>query len=159
MEGSHGAGTLRDAGFSSCCTNSDVWMRKACKPDGTKYWEYVLCYVDNVLVISHDPKSVMQHLEAKYTLKESSVKEQDKYFGAQIRKFILPIGEETWAMSSNLYVSRAIADVERELEQSNQTLRPRVSTPMSTGYRPKLDQSPELDAQRANYYQGLIGVL
>jgi hypothetical protein len=30
---------------------------------------------------------------------------------------------------------------------------------LSSGYRPEIDVSPELDAQRANYYQGLIGVL
>ena len=112
-------------------------MQKACKPDGTKYWEYILCYVDDMLVISHDPKSVMQHLESKYTLKESSVKEPDEYLGTWIRKFTLPAGEATWAMSSDLYIARAIADVEQELKRSNQTLRPRVTTPMSTRYRPK----------------------
>ena len=39
----HMASTLRDAGFSSCLADPDVWMRKNCKPDGTEYWEYVLC--------------------------------------------------------------------------------------------------------------------
>ena len=67
--------------------------------------------------------------------------------------------DDCWAMSSDLYVKRAIADVERELAQVNQKLRTKVSTPMSSGYRPELDQSPELDAKRANYFQGLIGVL
>ena len=36
-------------------------MRKSAKPDGTPYWEFVLCYVDDLLVISHDPKKVMDH--------------------------------------------------------------------------------------------------
>jgi hypothetical protein len=31
--------------------------------------------------------------------------------------------------------------------------------PLKPGYRPELDQSPELDARRITYYQGLIGVL
>ena len=62
-------------------------------------------------------------------------------------------------MSSDLYVKRAIADVETELAKVNQTLRSKVSTPLSSNYRPELDRSPELDAKRANYYQGLIGVL
>ena len=115
------AGTLRDAGFENCRADPDVWMRKACKPDGTKYWEYVLCYVDDVLIVSHNPKAVMKHLEAKYTLKPSSVKEPDEYLGARVRKYTLPEGE-TWAMSSDLYVEHAIADVERELGRSNQTL-------------------------------------
>ncbi len=34
-----------------------------------------------------------------------------------------------------------------------------MSTPMSQGYRPEIDTTPELDAKHANYYQGLIGVL
>jgi hypothetical protein len=35
----------------------------------------------------------------------------------------------------------------------------KASTPMSTSYRPELDVSPLLDANLANYYQSLIGVL
>ena len=72
-----------------------------------------------MLIVSHDPNSVMKHLEAKYTLKESSVKEPDEYLGNQIRKHILPTGKETWAMFSDLYVPRVIANVEQELERSN----------------------------------------
>ena len=156
----HMAATLRDAGFSSCLADPDVWMRPACKPDGTKYWEYVLCYVNDVLIVSHDPHRVMDHLKQRYTLKESSVKEPDEYLGAQICRYELDGGKtKTWAMSSDLYVKRAIADVERELEKVGQTLKTRVTTPLSTSYRPELDQSPELDAKRANYFQGLIGVL
>ena len=108
-------------------------MQKAFKLDGTKYWKYILCYI----VISHDPKSVMKHLEAKCTLKESSIKEPDKLPGVRIRKHIFPTSEETWAMSSDLYVARAIANVKWELERSNQTLRSKVATPMLTSYRPE----------------------
>ena len=35
----------------------------------------------------------------------------------------------------------------------------KVTTPLSSGYRPELDTTLELDADRHNYYQGLIGVL
>ncbi|KAI2504182.1 Reverse transcriptase (RNA-dependent DNA polymerase) [Fragilaria crotonensis] len=34
-----------------------------------------------------------------------------------------------------------------------------VATPLSSGYRPELDLSPELGSKQLNYYQGLIGVL
>jgi hypothetical protein len=34
-----------------------------------------------------------------------------------------------------------------------------VTTPVSQGYRPELDQSRELDAKRGKYHQSLIGVL
>ena len=32
-------------------------------------------------------------------------------------------------------------------------------TPMSTGYQPELDTSPELNASAANWYQSAIGAL
>ena len=45
----HLAQTLRDAGFVGCKADPDVWMRKAVRSDGTKLYEYVLCYVDDCI--------------------------------------------------------------------------------------------------------------
>lgn len=158
----HMAATLRDAGFEGSKADPDVWMRKAVKPDGFKYWEYVLCYSDDLLVMSHDPKSVMDFLSKRYTMKEGSVREPTDYLGAQVRKFTIDGDDgpdECWALSSDLYVKRAIADVETELGQAGKGLKTKVPTPLSSGYRPELDVSPELDERRASYFQGLIGVL
>ena len=155
----HLAQTLRDAGFKGSYADPDVWMRRSCKPDGTEYWEYVLSYVDDVLAISHDPKKIMDYLASKYTMKEGSVQEPTEYLGVQIRRYTTEGGVDTWAMSSDLYVKRAIADVETELKKVGQTLRNKVTTPLSSDYRPELDKSEELDPRKANYYQGLIGVL
>jgi hypothetical protein len=44
------ASTLRSAGFTSCKTDPDVWIKAAVKTNGDKYYEYVLCYVDDILV-------------------------------------------------------------------------------------------------------------
>ena len=154
------AATLRTAGFEACWADPDVWMRKARKPDGTPYWEYILCYVDDVLVISHDPNAVMNFLSGHYTLKKDSVKPPDDYLGAKIKQYSVPgMSSPVWSASSDAYVKSAVADVERELGYINQKLRNKVSTPFSSEYRPELDQSPALDAKRANYFQGLIGVL
>jgi hypothetical protein len=62
-------------------------------------------------------------------------------------------------MSSEKYVKQAVANVETELARIDQCLPTRVTTPLSQGYRPKLDQSKELDSQREQYYQSLISVL
>jgi hypothetical protein len=62
-------------------------------------------------------------------------------------------------MEPTVYVKQAVADVEMELEKIDQCLPTKVTTPVSQGYRPKLDQSRELDAKRGQYYQSLIGVL
>jgi len=159
----HMASTLREGGFTSCKADPDVWMRPKVKPNGDKYWEYVLCYVDDILCISHEPQVVMDYLASRYTLKKGSVKEPDAYLGAEVKKWAIEDAENPgkirWAMSSDLYVKRAVTEVERELEEIGERLSTKVSTPMSQGYRPEIDMTPELDAKRANYYQGLIGVL
>ena len=159
----HMAATLREGGFFSCYADPDVWMRKQVRPDGFKYWEYVLCYVDDLLVISHDPKAVMDYMSSKYTLKDGSVKPPDTYLGASISKWTIHDAEDPekprWAMSSDAYVQRAIDDVERKLAEVEQRLVSKASTPLSADYRPELDTTPLLDDARTNYYQGLIGVL
>jgi hypothetical protein len=159
----HMAATLRDHGYSSCRADPDVWMRSKSKPDGFRYWSYIMVYTDDLLVVDHEPKSIMDYLATRYTLKPGSVKEPETYLGAQVSKFFIdgaPDPEKPrWAMSSEKYVKQAVSDVEKELSDVDQCLPTRVSTPLSQGYRPELDQSQELDAKRGQYYQSLIGVL
>jgi hypothetical protein len=85
----HLAATLRDAGFKACKADADVWMRPAVKADGSKYYEYVLCYVDDLLVVSEYPKRIMEGLEAKYVLKAGSVGKLTMYLGAKVSKYWL----------------------------------------------------------------------
>jgi hypothetical protein len=50
------------------------------------YWEYALCFVDDILCVSHEPQAVMNYLLAsKYTPKKRSVKEPDAYIGAKVK--------------------------------------------------------------------------
>ena len=62
-------------------------------------------------------------------------------------------------MSSTNYTKKASMEVERELKATDKCLRTRVTTPLSTGYQPEINLTQELDTDRQNYYQGLIGVL
>lgn len=73
------AATLGAGGFTSCLADPDVWMRQACKPDGMKYWEYLLCYVDDVLVFSYNPQSIMEYISFTYTMKKGSIIAPEKY--------------------------------------------------------------------------------
>ena len=159
----HMASTLRDFGYKSCRADPDVWMRAKTKPDGFQYWSYILVYTDDLLIVDHEPKVAMDYLASRYTLKPGSVKEPDSYLGAQVSKFYIDGADDPlkprWAMSSEKYVKQAVSDVETELEKVDQILPTRITTPVSQGYRPELDQSRELDAKRGQYYQSLIGVL
>jgi hypothetical protein len=77
-------------------------MKPGVKRDGTKYWQYVLCCVDYILVVSEKPMETMDYLRSRYMLKEGSVKEPDTYLGAQVKKWYIPgLDDSTkprWAM-------------------------------------------------------------
>jgi Reverse transcriptase (RNA-dependent DNA polymerase) len=159
----HMAATLREGGFTACKADADVWMKAAVKEDGTPYYEYVLCYCDDLLAISANPQAIMDYLKTKYTLKNNSVAEPTVYLGAKVSKHYIAESDEPtkprWSLSAEDYVKRAVKDVETELHKEDKVLPTKVSTPCSTDYRPELDQSKELDEERASYYAGLIGVL
>jgi hypothetical protein len=161
----HMAQTMTDLGFTPCQADPDVWMKKAVKPCGFAYWEYVLIYVDDILAISHNPSAIMDRLSALYRLKEDPTTgkgygKPKMYLGAEIGTYrITGADKDYWFMSSDKYVGSAVKTVETELEKTNRKLSTKVETPMANGYRPELDVSQELDDRQTNYYQNLIGVL
>ena len=149
MQRVHLASTMTDLHFTPCQADPDVWMQPAVKPDGTKYYEYVLIYVDDILVISHRASTIMDNLSALYCLKENPSNGKrygtpDHYLGANIGLYTLPqntSGKQKWYMSSGDYVADAIKNVEGMLAEANRRLCVKVSTPMMVGYRPELDMT------------------
>ena len=85
------------------------------------------------------------------------------YLGVDVKRFKIHDSDDPdrvrWAFESTSYVEKAIAGLEKELEEANLRLIPNAKTPLASGYRPTLDLSPELGSQQLNYYQGFIGVL
>ena len=52
-------------------------MHPATKSDGSKYWEYVLLYVDNVIIISEHGEDVLRgEIGNHFKLKEESIAPQ-----------------------------------------------------------------------------------
>ena len=139
--------------FISCDkSDADVWRRPAVKPDGFKYYEYILVYVDDILLISHDAKALGDYLSTQYRLKEGPEKPK-RYLGADIHEVIFPYEPNTtrWAMSSYTYVKEAINNVENELKLVNKYLSNKAKTPLPKDYRPELDSSPFLNIEQTNY--------
>ena len=134
-------------------------MRPAVKPDGTKYYEYVLCYVDDVLSISNDPMATMKGIQNKFKLKDDKIEEPTSYLGAQLSKMTNVEGTECWAMASDQYCDAAVNNVSEVLEKKGLRLPSKCVTPFTTGYRPEIDTTPELKADGVQYYMELIGVL
>jgi hypothetical protein len=151
--------TLRSMDFKPSYAGPDVWLRAATKEDGTKYYEYLLVYVDDILVISMKPGPVMETIRQAYRLKEEP-QAPSTYLGATVKPWNLP-GESrpVWSMNCVQYLKEALRNVENELNKTGRVLRGKPSTPMQTGYRPELDVTPVLGADQANYFQSLVGVL
>ena len=92
-------------------------------------------------------------------MKPNLITVPDIYLDAKISKARLPNGTEAWAISSSKYVQEAIKNVKAWLEKRDRKLSSPCYTPLPTSYRPELGISPELDANGANNFQSVIGVL
>jgi hypothetical protein len=53
----------------------------------------------------------------------------------------------------------AVKKVEEHLQAKREKLPYKAPTPLSSGYRPEIDISPELNNNNAMYYHSLIGIL
>jgi hypothetical protein len=151
--------TLQDMNFTPSLADPDVWMRPSAKPNGEEYYEYILIYVDDILVISHDPNQAMTTIRLTYRLKEEPTPPKT-YLGATIKEWRIPgDSQPVWSMNSQHYIKEAIRCLEAELQKSGKMLIGKPRVPFQHGYRPELDTSPLLDDDQANYYASLIGVL
>ena len=146
-------------GFDHCESDHDVWRKAAVTDDGTEYYEYILLYVDDCLVVSHRARDILTELNGFFTLKKSSIGPPKIYLGSTISQVTLPNGVKAWASSSSQYVKEAVKNVEEYLADSDQQLMRHAKAPITANYKPELDQSEELDDATATYYQSLIGIL
>ena len=136
----------------------DVWMRAATKLDGEKYYEYILCYVDEILCISHDAMKPMKDIQRSFKFKKNEIKQPETYLGAKLEEKKIN-GRKVWTMTSKDYVKHAIKNVEGTLLKKNMKLQSNATTPMAKSYKPELDNSEELDADDITLYQEMIGIL
>jgi hypothetical protein len=80
---------------------------------------------------------------------------------AKLKKTFLPNGVVAWGMSSRKYVQSAVQNVQEYLAElpGEQKLLKKEYGPFAGGYKPEIDESPELNPIRANFNQSQIGIL
>jgi hypothetical protein len=83
----------------------------------------------------------------------------EHYLGANIEKFHLPDGRESWSMSSHQYVQNVVEIVKSFLGQEGMKLKGKTEHPYPQHYRPEVDVSQELEPFPVQQYQQLIGIL
>ena len=79
-------------GFKSSLSNPYLWMKSSITSSGSKYYEYILVYVDDILMVDKDPYKHMYNLHDNYTVKPSIIGEAKLYLGADYNKVFYPGG-------------------------------------------------------------------
>ena len=126
--------------------------------DGFEYYEFILCYIDDLLTISEDATRILQGVQATFKFKDNKIEKPDVYLGAQLDNMIVD-RIEGWTMSSNKYVKAAVDNIEETLLKSNQCLPTKCRTPLTSGYQPEMDTLPELKQDGLQWYQEMIRIL
>jgi hypothetical protein len=137
-------------------------MKAGTRPgDGVLYWAYILIYVDDILCVHHDPGAPLAKLDEYFKMKEGSIQVPTFYLGAKLKNTLLPNGVVAWGVISSKYVQSAVQNVQYYLAAlpGDQKLLKKASVPFAGGYKPELDESPELDPTRANFYKSQIGIM
>jgi hypothetical protein len=124
--------------------------------DGILYWAHILVYVDDILCVHNDPGSPLASLDEFFNIKVPTL-----YLGAKLKRTVLPNGVVAWNISSSKYVQSAVHNVKEyvALLPGDQVLVKKASGPFAGGYKPELDDTPDLEPTRANFYQSQIGIL
>jgi hypothetical protein len=68
--------------------------------------------VDEILCEHHEPGAPLAKLDGYFKMKEASIQVQTFYFGAKLKKTVLPNGVVAWGMSSIKYVQSAVQNVQ-----------------------------------------------
>jgi hypothetical protein len=135
-------------GFTPSKAEPDIWMR-----DAGDHYEYIACYVDDLMIASKKPNLIIDALEAppnKFTLK-----------GTGPVKFHLGcdyIRDEdgTLCVGPKTYIERLVLQYKSMFGESPST---RVTSPLEKNDHPELDTSPLLDEDGISQYQSLIGAM
>jgi hypothetical protein len=153
---------MQDMGYVSCKADPDIWLKAETRPDdGTRYYSYILCYVDDILCIHHDTMKVLGKINTCLPLKPDSVGDPDIYLGAKLRQTQLRNGIWAWALSPFKYVNQAVRNCERHIKDHYDgrfSLPKRADSPFSMSFEPELDESTPLDPDVASYFQFIIGL-
>ena len=154
--------------FTPTTMDPDVYIRKSFKTgSGEAYYEYLLVYVDDILVFSEKPSAIMEKIGVHFTLKDG-FGEPDTFLGAGLTKKSFPTEGGTtslWTMDSAKYVANAVKTVESLLAEDGRELKGKSfktkqhSSPLDVDYKPELESTPICDDELASRYRQLIGIL
>ena len=139
------AENLMSLGYKSSKANADVCMKHDLNPNRYPYYNYILCYVDDLIHIGFKPKEDMDVLNIIYWLKEG-FGPPDRYLGANVDKLHSNYGRVVWFTNCVDYLKSAIENVDNSLGVDKTALKNYGywHRPYSSRFRPELYVTEEL---------------
>ena len=134
-------------GYMPCLADPDLWLKPQSRADGTSYYSYILCYVDDVLVVHDNAQPVLDRIDKFMKLKEGS-SEPDIYLGAKLKRVTLDNGVMAWSLSPSKYVQEAVRNCEKHVKENllvHFELMKYAPNPFPIGYESEMDVSRELN--------------
>jgi len=151
---------MNELGFESCKADPDAWSRLSRKVDGSKYYQYVLLYTNDILAVMEEPERFLRDEFGKcFALKEKSIGSPTQYLGNNVKMVTLENSRKCWSFASSQYVQNAVKNIENYRNKNGLGQLPRVKSPWPRNYLPESDVSPELSPIMSSYFQSLIGIL
>ena len=154
-------------GYQSTIADPDVYRKPKVKADGTRYYSYLVIYVDDVLCVDENPRDVIKIMEGLYRVKPDSIKIPDAYLGMDVRKWKIQSTEgyedESVALGANTYIKEAIRIAKLQAFKNKlnyPTTNKSGGMPFkSEKYRPELDSTRLCDSSQHTLFQNFIGML
>jgi hypothetical protein len=140
------ADVLREMGFFPSRAERDIWMR-----DKGDHWEYVAVYVDDLLIVSKNPKDITDTLERDHKFKLKGSGPISFHLGCDFMRD----DDDVLCYAPKKYIEKLLDTYERMFGS-----KPRqVSSPLEKGDHPELDSSELLNEDDIKKYQSMIGAL
>ena len=105
-------------GYKPCLADPDIWLKPEVRDDGVEYYSYILCYVDDVLVVHHDYRPALNHIDKFMKLKEGSVGDTNIYLVPKLKKVQISNDVWFWSLSPYKNVQEAVKNCQNILEEN-----------------------------------------
>jgi Reverse transcriptase (RNA-dependent DNA polymerase) len=138
--------TIKGLGFTPSKADPDIWLK-----DNGQCYEYVCCYVDDLIAIMKDPKAFINELE-KIGFGLNGVTDTPEVFlgGCMGRD-----SDGTLHWGAKRYISRSMEAYKQIMGSKPVT----CTIPLLDKSQPKMDSTVEHDRKGRAKYQSLIGIL
>ena len=139
---------LRSMGFTPSKAEEDIWMR-----DAKTHYEYIAVYVDDLMIVSHDPQSIITALKGEpHSFKLKGVGPISYHLGNDYFRD----EDGTLCVGPKKYIEKMAVEYQRLFGTVPSR---KVSSPLEKNDHPELDDTPLLDNEGICKYQSLIGTL